>query len=137
MKKYKLAIVENDEDERFFMADAFNAFKGFDIIGEFSNGDQLFEWLNGQPDTLPELILSDLNMPGKNGYDVITGVKANFPQIPVIITSTSSVSSTREKCVGLGAREFMVKPDIFIAYDRYAENLYKLISDDEDQQIRI
>ncbi|WP_439556098.1 response regulator, partial [Dyadobacter sp.] len=128
MKKYKLAIVENDEDERFFMADAFNAFNGFDIIGEFSNGDQLFEWLNGRPDTLPELILSDLNMPGKNGYDVITGIKANFPQIPVIITSTSSVSSTREKCVGLGARDFMVKPDIFIAYDRYAENLYKLIS---------
>ncbi|WP_031527669.1 response regulator transcription factor [Dyadobacter crusticola] len=130
MKKFKLAIVENDEDERFFMADAFNASQGFDIVGEFSNGDQLFEWLNTRPDTLPELILSDLNMPGKNGYDVIMGVKANFPQIPVVITSTSSVSSTREKCVGLGAREFMVKPDIFIAYDRYAESLYQLISND-------
>lgn len=129
MKKYKLAIVENDEDERFFMVDAFSAFAGFEIVGEFGNGNQLLDWLSAGPQVMPELILLDLNMPGKNGYDVISEATSKFPGLKVVITSTSSVTSIRERCLGLGAFAFLIKPDVFIAYENYVESFYQLLDE--------
>ncbi|MET7257952.1 response regulator [Dyadobacter fermentans] len=126
MKIFRLAIVENDEDERFFMSEAFRASGKFEILGEFGNGDQLTEWLHGSSGELPELILSDLNMPGKNGYDIMDELKTTYPDVAVFATSTSSVVSTREKCIRAGARDFIAKPDIFIAYDAFVSELYQL-----------
>ncbi|HWJ90446.1 MAG TPA: hypothetical protein VNR87_05005, partial [Flavisolibacter sp.] len=62
MKKYKIIIVENDEDERFFMKEGFDASGMFEIIAQMINGDALLEWLEENPGTLPDVILSDLNM---------------------------------------------------------------------------
>ncbi|WP_353719112.1 response regulator [Dyadobacter sp. 676] len=126
MRIFRLAVVENDEDERYFMSEALKAFGKFEVVGEFGNGDQLTEWLESAPQQLPELVLSDLNMPGKNGYDIIDELKTNYPGIAVFATSTSSVVSTREKCVNAGAKDFIAKPDIFIAYDAFVSELYNL-----------
>lgn len=126
MRTFRLAIVENDEDERFFMSQAFRASSEFEILGEFGNGDQLTDWLHSAPAKLPELVLSDLNMPGKNGYDIIDELKISYPDIAVFATSTSSVVSTREKCIRAGAKDFIAKPDIFIAYDAFVTELYQL-----------
>ena len=126
MRTFRVAIVENDEDERFFMSEAFRASGEFIILGEFGNGDQLTEWLHGSPQELPELVLSDLNMPGKNGYDIIDELKITYPDIAVFATSTSSVVTTREKCIRAGAKDFIPKPDIFIAYDSFVTELYRL-----------
>ena len=90
MRTYKIIIVENDEDEQFFMKDGFEkAGRLFEIVAQVRNGDMLFEWLEQQNDSLPGVVLSDLNMPGMNGYDVITGMKSDprYAKIPVIITS--------------------------------------------------
>ena len=108
------------------MSEAFRVSGKFEILGEFGNGDQLTEWLDGSPGELPELILSDLNMPGKNGYDIMDELKTTYPDIAVFATSTSSVVSTREKCIRAGARDFIAKPDIFIAYDTFVSELYQL-----------
>ena len=67
MKKYKIIIVENDEDEQMFMKEGFDSAGLFDIVGQVKNGDTLFEWLDENKNALPDIILSDLNMPGKNG----------------------------------------------------------------------
>ncbi|MCF0052438.1 response regulator [Dyadobacter sp. LJ53] len=123
----KLAIVENDEDERFFMAEAFGACDGFEIVGEFGNGDQLMEWLEDMPQQQPQLIVTDLNMPGKNGYDIIAEMRVTRPQVRVIATSTSHMAATREKCLRLGAREFLIKPDVFTDYNAFVTQVYNMV----------
>ena len=135
MKKYKIIIVENDEDEQFFMKEGFDAAGLFHIVGQVKNGDLLMEWLAVHPDALPDIILSDLNMPGKNGYDIIEEVKANpaYAHIPVIITSTSSTPTIINKCLALGASDYLVKPETFIAYKEFAQNLHTRI---EQQYIK-
>ncbi|MEO6286884.1 MAG: response regulator [Dyadobacter sp.] len=129
MKKYKLVIVENDDDERFFMKEEFKAFGAFDILGEFVNGDTLFEWLDQSPAELPDIILSDLNMPGKNGYDIVSMITSDqeYEQIKVIITSTSPVIAVREKCLSLGASEYLIKPELFVDYGPFVKELYRKI----------
>jgi len=131
MKKYKIIIVENDEDEQQFMKEGFDSAALFDIVGQVRNGDTLFEWLNTNKNNLPDVILSDLNMPGKNGYDVINDVKSNplYSHIPVVITSTSSTKTIIEKCLSSGAADYIVKPETFIEYVPYVQNLYKRIEE--------
>lgn len=129
MKKYRIIIVENDEDEQFFMKEGFDAASLFTIIAQVKNGDHLLEWLETHPDELPDIILSDLNMPGKNGYDIITEIRNTpaYAHIPVIITSTSSTPVIMQKCLAMGAADYLVKPDTFVEYEPYVKNLHKKI----------
>ena len=131
MKKYRIIIVENDEDEQLFMKEGFDAAGLFDIVAQVKNGNTLFDWLNENKNALPDVILSDLNMPGKNGYDVIKEVKANplYSHIPVVITSTSSTKTIIEKCLAYGAADYIVKPETFVEYVPYVESLYNRIEE--------
>lgn len=131
MKKYKIIIVENDDDEQLFMKEGFDATDLFTVVAQVRNGDHLFAWLKEHPTHLPDIILSDLNMPGKNGYDVISSVKSNpaWSHIPVIITSTSSTKTIIDKCIALGADYYIVKPETFIEYVSYAKKLHQCIEE--------
>lgn len=63
--------------------------------------------------TVPDLILSDVNMENGSGYDFITVVKADaqLQAIPfVFITSTYLEVNNQEKGLGLGALRFLVRP---------------------------
>lgn len=129
MKQYKIIIVENDEDEQMFMKEGFDATELFEILAQVKNGDTLFDWLQAHPDNLPDIILSDLNMPGKNGYDIIeeVGQTPAYSHIPVIITSTSSTPVIIEKCLAYGASDYMVKPETFVEYVPYVQDLYRRV----------
>ncbi len=129
MKKYRIILVENDEDEQLFMKEGFDATGLFTIVGQVKNGDTLLEWLDSNNGALPDVILSDLNMPGKNGYDVISDMKnhPDYSHIPVIITSTSSTKTIIDKCLSFGAADYIVKPETFVEYVPYVEKLYRLI----------
>jgi CheY-like chemotaxis protein len=131
MSQYKIMIVENDEDEQMFMQQGFDEAGLFQILAQLSNGDALFAWLDNHPYTPPDIILSDLNMPGKNGYDIIAGITGNpvYSHIPVIITSTSSAPAVIGKCLALGAAGYVVKPDTLTQYGLYVEKLYRLVEE--------
>ncbi len=133
MKKYKIVLVENDEDEQMFMREAFEASEHFELIGQARNGDMLFQWMSEHPDALPEVILSDLNMPGKNGYDIIEEVGAHpvYSSIPVIITSTSSTEMIIRKCLDMGATAYIIKPETFLDYGPFTERLFELVQEKE------
>lgn len=131
MKIYKIIIIENDEDEQFFMREGFEKSGLFQILAMVRNGDELFGWLRKHPIALPDLFLSDLNMPGKNGYDIIQEVKAHplYANIPVVITSTSSTQAIIKKCLDAGAADYVVKPETFIEYEPYVKKLYQRIEE--------
>lgn len=131
MRKYKIITIENDEDEQFFMKEGFDKCGLFNVMAQLKNGDELFDWFRDNPTNQPEVILTDLNMPGKNGYDILDDVtsNANLSHIPVIITSTSYAKSIIDKCFAKGAAEYLVKPDTFIEYEPFVNNLYKIIEE--------
>jgi CheY-like chemotaxis protein len=129
MKKYTIAIVENDEDEQLFMNIGFQKSDLFEILTMVSDGDKLFEWLAAHPNELPDLILSDLNMPGMNGNDIIVEITSSplYKHIPVIITSTSGTPSISNKCLQLGAADYLIKPDTFVDYEPFTRLLFERI----------
>src|SRR5688572_9453593 len=116
MKKYRIITVENDDDEQFFMKDGFDKTNLFSVVAQLRNGDELYDWISNNRNNLPDLILSDLNMPGKNGFDILNDISSDpeTAHIPVIITSTSYTKSIIDKCLSRGAAEYLVKPETFI-----------------------
>ena len=59
----------------------------------------------------PDLILLDLILPQKNGFEVLEGLKANkeTAEIPVIITTNLEGTGDVEKILELGATTYLVK----------------------------
>jgi len=63
----------------------------------------------------PDLVVLDLNMPKKDGRQVLAEMKAD-PQlqiIPVMILSSSSLPQDQQTAVALGAARYIVKPQEF------------------------
>jgi CheY-like chemotaxis protein len=68
----------------------------------------------------PDLILLDLNMPRKNGQEVLAEIKADdrFKHIPVVILTTSKAEEDVVKAYGLYANCYVIKP---VDFDVFAE----------------
>ena len=68
----------------------------------------------------PDLILLDLNMPRKNGQEVLAEIKAHerFRHIPVVILTTSKAEEDVVKAYGLHANCYVIKP---VDFDVFAE----------------
>lgn len=75
------------------------------------DGEQALAHLRGAGPR-PDLVLLDLNMPRRNGHEVLRELKQDpsLRSIPVIIFSTSSSPSDIEDCYANHANSYLVKP---------------------------
>jgi CheY-like chemotaxis protein len=122
-----LFIVDDDADDRGFVLEAL-ADNGFDIRSEgFENGAALLEHLTEHPSKLPKLILLDLNMPIKDGFETLKELRSDpdLRSIPVVVLTSSSRDSDETDCKDLGCSQFIRKP---MNYEEYVD-LSKVISD--------
>lgn len=88
--------------ERFAMAFALSAPEALRIIGEME-GTSLI------------LILSDINMPGMSGFDLLPRAKALRPDVPLIMITAYGDADTRAKALENGAEALLTKPIDFAA----------------------
>ena len=58
----------------------------------------------------PGVILSDMRMPGKDGFDVLSYAKAQDPELPVIVLTGEADVPMAVRAIGEGAYEFLQKP---------------------------
>lgn len=74
------------------------------------NGMDAMSWL--QAGHFPELIITDLEMPEMDGFELIKQVRGSglFSDIPIIVLSCRDSSVDRINCLKLGADDYMVKP---------------------------
>ncbi|GAO42417.1 response regulator [Flavihumibacter petaseus] len=118
MNQVYILVAEDDADDRFLMETAF-AEKGYtEQLAFVENGVELMEFLhnveanaNGH-NMMPGFILLDLNMPKKDGREVLKELKENhrFRKIPVIIFTTTKNEHEISRCYELGANTYIVKP---------------------------
>jgi CheY-like chemotaxis protein len=74
---------------------------------------------------MPLLMLLDLNLPGLDGYQVLTCLKADAHtrHIPVIILTTTDEPQEIERCYALGCNVYLTKP---VAYEKFALAIRRL-----------
>ena len=128
MDEISILIAEDDADDRFLLQAAFteNGFK--DKLLFVENGVELVDYLvklsqSGNSVKMPRFILLDLNMPKKDGREVLKEIKQNMDlkKIPVIIFSTTNNEQEMRRCYELGANSYITKPNSF-------ENLIKTVA---------
>jgi CheY-like chemotaxis protein len=68
------------------------------------------EQVKAMPDPSLILILSDINMPGMTGLEMLPKVKAERPNVPVIMITAYGDEPTRKKAAELGSAGLLTKP---------------------------
>ncbi|SFF37218.1 response regulator [Spirosoma endophyticum] len=117
-------IIDDDEDDRFFMEQAFKTDSASTQVHSAAGGQQAFELLGSAP-LLPDVILLDLNMPGMTGFEVLAHLKQSPPyqSIPVVILTTSDAATDQDQARQLGAAEFITKPTTSVGLSAIAQRI--------------
>lgn len=104
-----ILIVDDDKFLLDMYAIKFNE-KGFDVHTAMS-GEEAVEKLSKE-DFIPEIVLLDIVMPGKSGFDVLEEIKANKiknEKTTVIVLSNLGQKEDIDKGLSLGADGYIVK----------------------------
>ena len=108
-----ILLGEDDIDDEELLKELFSAVDNSFSLMFMNNGKQVIDYLKGLADNqLPCLIILDYNMPELNGADILKELKDHprYMGIPKIIWSTSQTDTYREKCLSLGADDYIIKP---------------------------
>ncbi len=57
-----------------------------------------------------DLVLTDWNMPGKTGLEVVQEVRAKDPKVPIIMITTEAEKSRVMQAIQAGVSDYLVKP---------------------------
>jgi len=80
----------------------------YDVVTT-NSGSEALTWLDGN---LPDLILSDIQMPKMDGFELLKEIrlKGYTKHTPIIMLSGRTESKERIKCYQLGAQDYLTKP---------------------------
>jgi DNA-binding response OmpR family regulator len=98
-------IVEDDASLRLAMQKALRA-AGYKVLVAKA-GDEGLEMALSE---LPDCVLLDVMMPGKNGFEVLAALRESDPDLPVVMITAKGEEEDKVRGLELGADEYVVKP---------------------------
>lgn len=108
LSNLNILIVDDDIKNIYILDSALKEFKA-NVITSF-NGAEAIEKLKN--DKSINFILMDIMMPVMNGYEAIEEIKKDneLKDIPIIAVTAKAMSGDREKCLSVGADDYISKP---------------------------
>ena len=111
MSTYILVVDDEPDIESLFRQQFRRVVRSGRFIMEFAaSAPEALERAKAISDPLLILILSDINMPGMSGLEMLPKVKAARPNVPVIMITAYGDDATRRKAAELGAAGLLTKP---------------------------
>lgn len=129
-----ILVAEDDPEDRMFIEDALNESRIANNIFMVRDGEECMDFLKHrgaysdvEQYPRPGLILLDLNMPRKDGREVIEEVKVDpdLRQIPIVVLTTSQAEEDILRSYDLGVNSFITKPVSFVALVEVMKTLGK------------
>ena len=117
--KYQRVLLVDDNDIDNFINERMITTSSFSekvIVKNSAEGAlEFLRSVSEDAGALPEVIFLDLNMPKKNGQEVLSEIKQHpvFKMIPVIVYTTTKNEDEVKRCYELGANTYIVKPISF------------------------
>ena len=96
---------------------------GIYVMHFANSGEMALERLGSGIEPTLIVILSDINMPGMDGLQLLEAVKQRFPGIPVMMVTAYGDEERRHRASTLGAVEFITKPVDFDALKAHLRQL--------------
>src|SRR5919112_2034998 len=105
MMKTSILVVDDDENLRWVtqtqLEDA-----GYEVVAS-PDGEAALRSLNGRR---PDLVLTDLKMPGMSGMDLLKRIRAIDSEIPVLMITAFGTIQSAVEAVKNGAYDYLTKP---------------------------
>jgi len=120
----EILLVEDNEDDIVLEQEAIADAKLVNLMHVVRDGEEALSYLRRQGQyqdaQRPGLILLDINMPRKNGFEVLNEMKADaaLMHIPVVMLTTSDNEADVVKSYAKGACSFITKP---MDFDKFGE----------------
>jgi CheY-like chemotaxis protein len=107
-----VVLVEDSDEDADTVQIAFARSGVTATLKRVPSGDACIALLKTPGQTLPALVVMDLNTPGMDGRQALRFIKSNslLKAIPVVISSTSASPQDRDFCYAAGANAYHVKP---------------------------
>jgi CheY-like chemotaxis protein len=128
-KPLDILLVEDDIDDVDLLKDALlenNVAYQMEVIME---GDKVFNYLTNV-NTLPEIIVMDLNLPKTDGKEILQEIKSSFPlvEIPIVVLTTSSSKEDIDYCTRMGISKFITKPATIDGWNSTIDSIITIAS---------
>jgi CheY-like chemotaxis protein len=129
----EVLLVEDDPGDVLLIREAFDFNKVLNNLNVVNDGEQALAYLRregGYADTTrPDLILLDLNLPRKDGREVLAEVKADedLRTIPIVVLTTSEAEEDVLRSYQLHANAYVTKPvdfERFVAIVRQIDDFF-------------
>jgi len=130
---FTVLLVEDDLNDIFLAKRAFKMAHIQNPLQVVTDGQEAISYLRGegryadrQAFPFPKLIVMDIKMPRKSGFEVLDWVKGGagpLRRIPVIIVSSSEDPADINRSYELGANAYMIKPMDFLAVEHLFESI--------------
>ena len=120
-----ILVVDDEPDVADLFRQRFRreARAGTYVLHFAASGEEALGQLSGGVEPELIVILSDINMPGMDGLELLRQVKQQRPELPVMMVTAYGDDERRRRASEYGAREFVTKP---VDFDRLKEQLRQL-----------
>ena len=121
-KPIEILLVEDNDDDVVFIREAFADANLLNLLNGVKDGVEAMAYLRREGEyedrNLPGLVLLDINMPRKNGFEVLEEMKADplLRQVPVIMLTCSKREEDVVRSYDGGVSTFITKPVSFDAF---------------------
>ena len=107
-----ILVVDDEPDVADLFRQRFRreARQGTYVMHFAASGAEALDWLAGEIQPTLIAVLSDINMPGMDGLELLAAIKQQFPNLPVMMVTAYGDDDRRRRARELGAFEFIPKP---------------------------
>ncbi len=102
----RVTLIEDETVFRQLLKKSLQKRKGWDNVIDFSDGDEGLAHCLAYP---PELLLVDLNLPGKSGLEIITAVRQHSPGTRILVLTAHADTKLPSQLIGLGVAGYVDK----------------------------
>lgn len=127
-KAARIVLVEDNPQDVFLLEKSLRARGIAYELTRYADGEQAIRAFSGERGTVPDLILLDLNLPRRDGFEVLTAIRNDplLADVPVGIFTSSSAAQDRHRSAVLGARKYILKPHTL---DEFIEQVGRAVED--------
>ena len=123
MSAVKKILIVDDEEDITNLTEKFLQLEKYETI-TCSNGYDALDIVEEKHDDIA-LILLDIMLPGKSGYEILTEIKSKYPKIFVVLFSVKNFYEDIQKGKELGADGYLVKAVSGNEIIAYVKNILK------------